>query len=99
MKEKISFKQVKELIVYSEQGVMSKEIYPGCTLFSMAANTAISEHTTTKQGWVYVLEGKGIFNLQGEDIVMGTGVLIPLEKQAVHSLQAEENTSFLLFLF
>ena len=93
---------LKKLITYSEGGILSKVITKtdkqNITLFSMAAGTSMSEHTSTKEGFVYVLEGKGVFNLAGEDIVMKEGVIIEMAENAKHSLKAEENTSFLLFL-
>jgi len=68
------------------------------TLFCMAKDTNISDHTSTKTGFVYVLEGKGIFNLEGKDIEMVSGTFIPMNAGAVHSLKASENTSFILSL-
>ena len=53
---------------------------------------------STKPGFVYVLEGKGIFNLEGKGINMAEGVFIPMKENAVHSLKVEENTSFILTL-
>lgn len=95
-------KNIKQLIEYSKQGIISKEVIKtdkiDVTLFCMSADTDISEHTSTKQGFVQVIEGRGIFNLEGEDIVMEEGVFIYMNENAVHSLKAEENTSFLLFL-
>jgi len=71
---------IRDQISYSEKGITSKEIMEtgklDSTLFCMAANTNISEHTSTKQGVVYVIEGKGTFNLEGEDIQMLPGVFI-----------------------
>ena len=52
-----------------------------------------------KQAFVQVIEGKGIFNLQGEDIEMKPEVFIFMKENAVHSLKAEENTAFILGLF
>ena len=93
---------IKELIAYSNGGILSKEIVKNnklsVTLFCMAAGTEISEHTSTKQGFVHVIEGKGIFNLEGKDIIMSEGVFIKMNKNMVHSLKAEQNTSFLLSL-
>ena len=93
---------LKELISYSEGGILSKVITKtekqNITLFSMAAGTSMSEHTSTKEGFVYVIEGKGIFNLEGKDIEMKPGVYIFMNSNAKHSLQAEEDTSFLLSL-
>lgn len=94
-------KNIKELIEYPEQGILSKQIIKGkldVTLFCMAKNTELDEHTSTKQGTVQVLEGNGIFNLQGKDIEMKPGIIIFMEKNAVHSLKAYENTAFLLTL-
>ncbi len=94
-------KNIKELIEYPREGVLSKEIIKGrlnTTLFCMAKQTEISEHTSTKQGIVYVIEGDGIFNLEGKDIEMKPGVLIQMKENAVHSLKAIENTSFILIL-
>lgn len=100
MEEK--FQKISELISYSKDGILSKEIVKdsklNVTLFCMAKDTELSEHTSTKQGFIYVVEGKGIFNLVGEKIKMEPGVFIQMEKDMVHSLKAEENTSFLLSL-
>ena len=97
-----NFSNLIELIKYSSGGVLSKVIVKtdkaNITLFCMSKNTDISEHTSTKQGFIYVIEGRGIFNLEGKDIKMQPGVFIRLGKNAKHSLKAEENTSFLLSL-
>lgn len=95
-------KNLNELIEYPKEGILSKEIVKtnqnNITLFCMAKGSELSEHTSTKEGFVYVLDGKGIFNLKGEDIIMSPGIFIFLEKDAVHSLKAENNTSFILSL-
>lgn len=95
-------KNLIEMIEYPKQGVLSKVIFKNkktnSTLFCMAAGTEISEHTSTRQGVVYVIEGKGTFNLQGNEIEMKDGVFIFMEENAVHSLHAKENTSFILIL-
>ncbi len=95
-------KNIKELIEYPKNGVLSKEIIKNkrldITLFCMVKDTEISEHTSTKSGTVYVIEGKGIFNLEGKAIEMKPGALIYMSENAVHSLKAEENTAFILTL-
>ena len=95
-------KNILEIVEYPNEGVLSKEIIKdkklNVTLFCMAKNTDISEHTSTKSGTVYVIEGNGIFNLQGKEIEMKPGVLIHMKENAIHSLKAIENTSFLLTL-
>lgn len=95
-------KNIKKLIDYPKSGIVSKSIEKteksDITLFCMAAGTEMSEHTSTKDGIIYVIEGNGAFRLEGKDIKMLPDVLITMEKNAVHSLKAEENTSFLLIL-
>ena len=93
---------LKDKIDYSESGVLSKVISKteknNLTLFCMAAGTDITEHTSTKSGFVYVIEGDGMFMLEGEEISMLPGVIIFMDANAKHSLTAKENTSFLLCL-
>mgnify|MGYP001577657107 CR=1 FL=1 len=94
-------KNIKKLIEYPKEGILSKEVLGNkfnVSLFCMAKNSRIGKHTSTKSGIVYVLEGKGIFSLDKEEIKMAPGTFIFMEKNAVHSLIAEENTSFLLIL-
>ena len=95
-------KNIKKLIEYPKEGIISKSIVKtdniNITLFCMAKNTDISEHTSIKSGFVYIIEGKGIFNLEGKNIEMSEGKFIFLKENAVHSLKAEENTSFILSL-
>lgn len=95
-------KKINELIEYPKKGILSKDIVKNdklnITLFCMAKGTEMSEHTSTKQGFVYVVEGDGFFNLEGEDIAMSSGVFIYMKKNAIHSLRANENTSFILTL-
>jgi len=89
-------------IEYPRGGILSKELIKtkrnNLTLFCMAKGAEMSEHTSTKEGFVYVLEGKGNFVVKGEKIQMLPGTLIFMEKNAKHSLMAEKNTSFLLSL-
>ena len=95
-------KNINEMIEYPKEGVLSKVIIKdkklNVTLFCMAKNTDISKHTSTKAGTIYVIEGNGVFNLEGKNIIMKHGVLIHMKENAVHSLKAKENTSFLLTL-
>lgn len=93
---------LKELIEYPKKGITSKQVFKmdrlDITLFSMSANTNISDHTSTKKGFVYVIEGNGTFVLEGKKIPMKDGVFISMKENQVHSLSSKENTSFLLCL-
>lgn len=97
-----NFLNLRDLISYSKGGILSKVIIKSekldITLFSMAEDTEISEHTSTKQGFVYVIEGRGVFNLAGQNIEMSPGVFIKMGENMVHSIKVMQNTSFLLSL-
>ncbi len=95
------FKQINKMVEYPSQGILSKQIFDeilDVTLFCMAKNSSISEHTSTKQGFVYVIEGKGIFNIENKEIKMVPGKIIYIDENAKHSLKVGKNTSFLLVL-
>lgn len=89
-------------IEYPQNGILSKEILKNdksnVTLFCMAKGTKISDHTSTKAGFVYVLNGEGSFFLEGKEIAMTPGLLIYMKENQIHALKAKENTSFLLTL-
>jgi len=93
-----------EKIEFPSSGILSKEIESAksdkfdATLFCMAKGSALSEHTATREGIVYVIEGKGKFNLEGKNIPMESGIFIHMKNNAIHSLVAEENTAFILYL-
>lgn len=93
---------LRKLVSYSRKGIVSKEILntkrSDITLFCMAKGTELSEHTSTREGEIFVLEGKGTFKLEGTPIKMEPGVFIFMKKRAVHSIKAEKNTSFILCL-
>ena len=93
---------IKEFVEYPQKGILSKEIVKSdkldVALFCLARGTAISEHTSTKQGFVYVVEGKGTFSLEGQEISMTPRVFIYMKANSVHSLKAEANISFILAL-
>lgn len=99
----MSWKDVKKFINYSEDGIFSKKVIGEdsveVTLFCMAKGTEISDHTSTRNGIVYVIEGRGKFNLEGKEIEMTPGILIYMKENATHSLEAIDNTSFILYLF
>lgn len=94
----MAVENLKKEIEYPKKGILSKDIFEDATLFCMSSGSEISSHTSTKKGHVYVIEGKGIFNLEGNEIDMEEGVLIYMNADAVHSLKALDNLSFLLIL-
>ena len=68
------------------------------TLMCLAKGSDIDTHTSTKNGCVYVLQGKGVFKLFDKDIMMEEGTCIFMPANAPHSLRAEEDLAILLSL-
>ena len=100
--EKGFSKNLNELMQFSKEGifstVVSKTQTSNSTLMCLSAGTDIDEHTSTKEGIVQVLKGKGKFVLFNKEIVMEPGVFILMPKDAPHSLKAEEDLAILLIL-
>ncbi|BAY71595.1 cupin domain-containing protein [Anabaena sp. FACHB-709] len=94
--------QLQEQVEYPRSGIKSQVIFQdtACqyTLFCLAATTEISEHTSTRNAAIHVLEGKGLLNLSGQDITLIPGVFILIPANAPHALKSEENLAFLLTL-
>jgi quercetin dioxygenase-like cupin family protein len=94
--------QLSEKIEYPEAGVLSKVLLKdnNCqyTLFCLAAGTEISEHTSTRNATVHVLEGHGVLTLNGHDLALEPGRFIFMSANAPHALKADENLAFLLTL-
>lgn len=93
---------IRKLIEYPKEGIISKKLFAEAetnhTLFCMSKGTDISEHTSTKEGTIHIIEGKGIFILGDKKIEMVPDVIIFMKRNEVHSIKAIENTSFLLSL-
>jgi len=94
--------ELSKLIEYPKSGILSKVLLKSTkgdtTLFCMSKGSELTQHTSTKEGFVLVLEGEGIFILKRKKIKMKKNVLIHMNKKEVHSLKALKNTSFLLIL-
>lgn len=97
-----NFIQIKDYIEYPASGILSKVLLKddNCqyTLFCLAEGTEISEHTASRNATVNVLEGEGLFILEGKKITLTHGVFIVMPSNAPHSLHAHTNLSFLLTL-
>lgn len=94
--------QLREQIEYPHAGVLSKVLLKdqACqyTLFCLAASTEISEHTSTRNATINVIEGQGLLTLLGQDIALEPGVFVFMPANAPHALKSEENLAFLLTL-
>lgn len=91
-----------EVIQFPEGGIYSKVLAKSrtynYTLLCLAKGSDMDTHTSTKNGCVQVLRGKGTFVLFDKKIDMKPGVFIFMPKNAPHSLEAHEDLAFLLCL-
>ncbi len=89
-------------MVFTKDGITSKVIAKSpsynFTLMCLSKGADIDTHTSTKNGCVYVLKGKGVFKLFDKDILMEEGVCIFMPANAPHSLKADEDLAILLSL-
>ncbi|MGD1953087.1 MAG: cupin domain-containing protein [Leptolyngbyaceae cyanobacterium] len=87
---------------YPASGILSKVLWKSelCqySLFCLAAATEISEHTSTRNATVHVLDGTGTLTLNGETISLSPGVFIFMAANAPHALEASSNLAFMLTL-
>jgi quercetin dioxygenase-like cupin family protein len=92
--------QLHNAIAYADAGILSQVLFKdqNCqhTLFRLAAGTEISEHTSTRNATVYVIEGNGILTLEGHNIALESGIFVLMVANTPHELHAETNLAFLL---
>lgn len=93
---------LQEKIEYPADGVLSKVLFKdkNCqyTLFCLAADTSISEHTSTRNAVINVIEGQGILTLEEQEIKLEPGLFVFMKAHAPHALKAEQNLAFILTL-
>ncbi len=94
--------QLEDVIEYPEAGVLSKLLYKNhcCqyTLFCLASDTEISEHTSTWNATIHVIAGRGTLTWKGTKISLSPGIFTFMPANTPHALKAEENLAFLLTL-
>lgn len=97
-----TWEDVESMMEYPQGAILSKDLFrsgsSNATLFCMAEGTRIGDHTSSKDGMVYVMEGDGEFMLEGTAIRMKPGTAIFMSRNTVHSIKAAKDTSFILYL-
>ena len=98
----VTFVQLQNHLEYPEAGVLNKLLFKDNTcqysLFCLAANTEISEHSAKRNATIHVLEGTGILTLDGETIKLEPGIFVFMPANAPHALEATSNLAFILTL-
>ena len=93
---------LQNLIEYPTSGIVSKVLLKDknsqYSLFCLAAGTEITEHTSTRNAFITVVQGTGNLNLEGKDIALSPGVFVFMPANAPHAVQAQQNMAFVLAL-
>jgi nitric oxide dioxygenase len=91
-----------DAIDYPKQGILSQVLFKdkNCqhSLFYLAKNTEIEEHTSSRNAILHVIDGRGTLILEGQEIELKRGVFILMPAHALHALSASENLAFVLVL-
>ncbi|NJR63353.1 MAG: cupin domain-containing protein [Cyanobacteria bacterium CRU_2_1] len=91
--------QLRNQIEYATEGVrrklIAKDEQRQAVLVCLKAGTRLLRHASSYDGFITVIEGEGIFTLEGQDIALEPGMFIALPAHAVHSVRAIGNLAFL----
>ena len=91
--------QLHDQIEYGSQGMQRKILLKDekrqAILVSLIAGTQIPEHTGSHDGFFTVIEGQGIFTLDGQKVSLEPGVFINLPANTPHAITASENLTML----
>lgn len=91
---------VSEMVVYQEGTIVRHSLLknPGgnVTLFAFAAGQSLSEHTTPHEALAHVIEGEGVFYLDGRQHKVRRGQLLHLPANVSHAVVAEESFKMIL---
>lgn len=83
--------------------IVSRTIYTSDTvrivLFAFAPNQELTEHTSTREALIHVLDGIAHITLGGEAIEAGAGTLIRMAPNLPHSVRAQNHMRMLLYMF
>lgn len=91
--------QLRDRIEYAAEGVrrqiVVKDEQRQAILVCLTAGTVLSSHSSSHDGFIIVIEGQGVFTLEGQEITLEPGVFISMPANAVHSVNAIANLAFL----
>jgi quercetin dioxygenase-like cupin family protein len=82
--------------------IVSKTIYTSesvrIVLFAFAPGQELTEHTSTREALIHVLEGRAHITLGGEAVDAGAGTLIRMAPKLPHSVRAQSPLRMLLYM-
>jgi quercetin dioxygenase-like cupin family protein len=90
------------LIDYAPDAVVSKTILDKnvgtITLFAFDKGQRLSEHTAPYHATVQVIDGKGVFTIDGKDIQAAAGQILIMPANIPHAVYASEKFKMLLIM-
>ena len=93
-------KDLLQLVDYSNDSVVSKTLIDkgtgNITIFSFDASQGLSEHTSPFDAVVQVVDGTGIFVIDGKAINVTLGQMLIMPANVPHSVEAKEKFKMLL---
>jgi quercetin dioxygenase-like cupin family protein len=91
-----------ELVQYQDGSVVSRTVMEGegggVTLFAFAPGEGLSEHTSTRNALVHMLEGRARFTVGGQEMEASGGDMILMPADVPHALQAIGEEGFKMML-
>ena len=82
--------------------IVSRTVYTSDTvriiLFAFAPGQELSEHTSTREALIHILEGDALISLGGEAVDARPGALIRMEPKLPHSVLARSHVRLLLYM-
>jgi quercetin dioxygenase-like cupin family protein len=95
-------KDLSSLVEYSEDSVVSKTLIDKSagtvTLFAFDKDQSLSEHTTPYDALVQVLDGEGIFVIDGEPVHCTAGGVLIMPADVPHSVKAAKRFKMMLVM-
>lgn len=100
--ETVYFASLAEEIDLPAEGIHSRPIFHNdrlrVTLFGMSPNDAMTEHTTTMEAMVQVIQGEGTMTLGAETKALRPGTWVHMPPGLPHSILPSTPMVFLLTL-
>ncbi|MFN3979058.1 MAG: cupin domain-containing protein [Caldilinea sp.] len=82
--------------------IVSRTVYNGegvrIVLFAFAAGQELTEHTSTREALIHVLDGDAVITLGEETVVARAGMLIRMAPNLPHSVLAQSPVRMLLYM-
>ena len=98
--EKETVFSLEDTIEYTDGGVISKQVTKSkagnLTLFSFDKEQGLSEHKTSYDAIVQILDGEAEITINGKSFYLGKGQAIIMPANVPHSLKAIERFKMLL---